>query len=101
MDLMKNAVYTFALVLIAAVAIAQQATGVRPAWAFPVADKDQPQVSEGSEARHIPGSAKAYTPEQIDDLANPPDWFPNEHGTLPQIVQRGTPPNALAAALAT
>jgi len=96
MDLMKNAAYTLALVLIAAVAIAQQGTGVRPAWAFPVPDKDQPSVTESNEARHIPGSTKAYTPEQIDDLANPPDWFPNEHGTLPQIVQRGTPPNALA-----
>src|SRR5690349_1053642 len=39
---------------------------------------------------------KAYTPAQIDDLVNPPDWFPEEHGALPQIVQRGRAPSALA-----
>ena len=76
-------------------AIAQQ-NGVRPAWAFPVPDKEQPAVSESSEARKIPGSAKSYTPEQIDDLSNPPIWFPEEVGQPPTIVQKGTPPNALA-----
>jgi len=75
-------------------ALAQQ--GVRPAWAFPTPDKDQPKVTESSEPRHLPGSTKAYTPEQIDDLANPPDWYPEDHGPLPQVIAHGTPPNALA-----
>ena len=85
-----------ALLPIAALAQPFAQQGVRPAWAFPVADKDQPTVAEGTEARQIPGSAKSYTPAQIDDLLNPPDWFPNEHGTLPQIVMKGNAPNGLA-----
>ena len=81
---------------LAAVAFSQQGSGVKPAWAFPVADKDQPAVTESAEPRRLPGSTKAYTPAQIDDLVNPPDWYPEEHGVLPPIVQKGKAPNALA-----
>ena len=28
-------------------------------------------------------------PAQIDDLLNPPDWFPDEHPPAPSIVQKG------------
>src|SRR5262249_7066099 len=77
---------TLMIVLAASLAMAQQN---RPEWAFPVADKVQPNVPESSEARKMPGSTKSYTPAQIDDLSNPPDWFPDEHGALPQIVQKG------------
>ena len=35
------------------------------------------------------GSSKSYTPAQIDDLSNPPDWLPDEHPPAPSIVQKG------------
>lgn len=78
-------VFTFVLI----VAAQPPQKGTRPGWAFPVPDKDQPPREESVGEKHIPGSAKAYTDAQIDDLANPPDWFPDEHGTLPAIVQHG------------
>jgi cytochrome c553 len=37
----------------------------------------------------VPGSTKSYTPAQIDDLSNPPDWFPDEHRAAPPIVVKG------------
>ena len=37
----------------------------------------------------MPGSSKSYTPAQIDDLMNPPDWFPDEHAPAPALVQKG------------
>jgi cytochrome c553 len=58
-------------------------------WAFPVRDKVQPVIDERSGQIHVPGSAKTYTQEQIDDLANPPDWFPDEHAPMPKVVARG------------
>jgi mono/diheme cytochrome c family protein len=61
-----------------------------PAWAFPVADKDQPPAEDESAPKHIPGSARTYTQAQIDDLFNPPDWFPDEHPPLPPVVARGS-----------
>jgi cytochrome c553 len=94
--LTRIVVRPLAITLLSVVAVAQQGAGVRPDWAFPAPDKDQPSAGESSEARHIPGSTKAYTPAQIDDLSNPPDWFAEEHGQVPAIVQRASGPNALA-----
>ena len=69
---------------------AQQTTVGHPSWAFLVADKDQPPAEDENAPKHIPGSAKTYTQAQIDDLFNPPDWFPGEHPPLPSVVARGS-----------
>ncbi len=61
----------------------------RPDWAFLTPDKQQPPATEESGPIHVPGSAKEYTAAQIDDLLNPPVWFPDEHGAAPSIVQHG------------
>ena len=37
----------------------------------------------------LPGSTQEYTQEQIDDLLNPPDWYPDQHPTPPAIVVKG------------
>src|ERR1700730_2417533 len=58
-------------------------------WAFPVRDKVQPEIDPRSGMIHVPGSTKAYTQDQIDDLANPPDWFPDEHAPMPKVVLHG------------
>jgi cytochrome c553 len=68
----------------------QQTTAGRPVWAFPVADKDQPPAEDESAPKHIPGSTRTYAQAQIDDLFNPPDWFPDEHPPLPAVVARGS-----------
>ena len=60
--------------------------GREPAWAFPAIAGSLPP-EEGPKS--VPGSAKTYTPAQIDDLSNPPDWFPDEHPAAPPIVQKG------------
>ena len=77
------------LALVLMIAVAAKAAEIHPSWAFLVPDKEQPKVSESEEARHLPGSTKAYTPAQIDDLSNPPEWYPDEHGPLPAIIQHG------------
>jgi cytochrome c553 len=58
-----------------------------PAWAFPVQAGTLPAEAPG--AKTVPGSSRSYTPEQIDNLLTPPDWFPNDHGTAPSIVTTG------------
>jgi cytochrome c553 len=68
---------------------APQSDANQPAWAFLTPDKQQPPASEESGPIHIPGSTKEYTAAQIDDLSNPPDWFPDEHGPAPSIIQHG------------
>src|ERR1700680_5107636 len=68
----------------------EQPTTGHPVWAFPVADKDQPPATDEKTPKHIRDSTKSYTQAQIDDLSNPPDWFPEEHGTLPAVVAHGS-----------
>lgn len=67
-------------------------------WAFPIRDKVQPLLDQRTGPMHVPGSTKAYTQEQIDDLANPPDWFPEEHAPMPKVVAHGNGGSSLGCA---
>jgi cytochrome c553 len=58
-----------------------------PQWAFPVIQQQLP--AEPAEPKKVPGSSKAYTPAEIDNLQAPPDWFPDEHPPAPAVVQKG------------
>jgi cytochrome c553 len=58
-----------------------------PAWAFPVQAGTLPP--ESPEPKSVEGSTKKYTPKEIDDLMNPPDWFPEAHKPAPSIVVKG------------
>jgi cytochrome c553 len=65
----------------------QQPAGKDLSWAFPVINGTLPAEEPGP--KNVPGSTKNYTPAQIDDLLNPPDWFPDQHTAAPAIVQKG------------
>jgi cytochrome c553 len=60
----------------------------KPEWAFPVTDKEQPQIKPWP-APSAAGSPKSYTREQIDDAYAPPDWYPDMHPPMPSIVANG------------
>jgi cytochrome c553 len=85
---MKTFMWVLALALLFVFVIGAQAPK-QPEWAFLFPDKVQPPSEESTGPIHIPDSAKTYTAAQIDDLSNPPDWFPDEHGQPPAVVQHG------------
>jgi cytochrome c553 len=58
-----------------------------PSWAFNIPDKVQPPGAEPTGSVRVPGSAKEYDAAKIAGNANPPDWFPDEHGPAPRIVK--------------
>src|ERR1700744_1123935 len=62
----------------------------QPDWAFPVADKVQPPTKQNDRPKTVTGSSNSYTQTQIDDLKNPPDWFPDMHPPMPAVVAQGT-----------
>ena len=64
------------------------ADGMDLSFAFPEPSPDYPP-EDNSVVKHLPGSSKSYTQGQIDDLYSPPDWFPDEHMPLPNVVARG------------
>jgi cytochrome c553 len=85
----KNiAIVLVSLALSATVVRTQQAPPAADnSWAFPVKNGDLAPEAEGP--KQIPGSSKTYTLKEIEDLSNPPDWFPSEHPPAPAIVQHG------------
>jgi cytochrome c553 len=85
---MLNLKWVLPLAVLSGIGIGAQTAG-RPDWAFLTPDKPQPPASEESGPIKIPGSAKEYTPAQIDDLSNPPVWFPEETSSAPSIVLHG------------
>ena len=81
----------------AALPIALFAAEAQPKWAFFFPDAEQPQsTTENAGPKQVPGSARTYTQVQIDDLKNPPDWFPNEHPPGPNVVIHGAEAMVLA-----
>lgn len=68
----------------------------RPEWAFFVPGaKTQPPNSavlpdDNGVQWRPPGSHRSYTPRQVQDPLNPPDWYPAEHPPMPQIVAHGS-----------
>jgi cytochrome c553 len=70
----------------------------RPDWAFFVPSGKPPtaNAATAADARAAPwrpvGSRRSYTPSQVQDPLNPPDWYPEEHPPMPQIVAHGSPP---------
>ena len=84
---MKSAALLLLLAWLPSAAVAAD----RPDWAFPPPQKDPnaPADHDDGLPKHVPGSARAFTQAQIDDRMNPPDWFPDEHPLLPQVVAHG------------
>src|SRR5262245_51877780 len=91
---MKKLLVVFTTALSAAISLAAQQPPApagppprEPQWAFPAINGAVPAEDPGP--KQVTGSSKSYTPQQIDDLSNPPDWFPDEHPPAPSIVQKG------------
>jgi len=58
-----------------------------PSWAFQIQNGSLPDEPPGP--RTLEGSTRSFTPAEIDDLRNPPDWFPDAHPPAPSIVRTG------------
>src|SRR2546428_4644864 len=89
---MKNFACVLGMALLPGLAMAAE----NPDWAYPATPKPAPL--DNVVQKQMPGSARKYTQAQIDDGFNPPDWFPDEHPPMPEIVANGKKP-ARACAL--
>jgi cytochrome c553 len=63
-----------------------------PAWAYPVSPPNDVPLKNDGAAHQVPGSSKSLTVPQILDSFNIPDWHPDGHPALPQIVEHGRKP---------
>lgn len=57
-------------------------------WAYQAFEEELVEI-DADAPRTVPGSSRSYTQTEIDDLWNPPDWFPDDHAPMPEVVARG------------
>ena len=71
-----------------------------PSWAYPVAAPGAPAIPaapDDGRPKRVPDSAVALTREQLKAHASEvPDWHPEEHPAMPDIVKRGREPQVWA-----
>ena len=96
-----------ALCAFAVVALAQQpsdrkqapASQQPPYWAFavdPPAPPDTKAKPDGATPQHVPGSTAAFTLAQVSDFFVVPDWHPDGHPPMPEVVLHGRRPDVIA-----
>ena len=66
-----------------------------PVWAYPWAPDFKAAPDDGI-PKHVPDSAAAYTITQERDLFFAPDWHPEDHPAMPDVVAHGRPPEVRA-----
>lgn len=66
-------------------------------WAYPINPPAPPAPpSTDPTLKHVPNSTKTFTQAQVTDGFNPPDWHPEGHPAMPEIVAHGRRPDIRA-----
>ena len=73
-----------------------QNEGEPPAWAYPVNPPDFKPTPDDGKLKHVPDSAAAYSLGQLRDLFMAPDWHPEDHSPMPDVVLHGRKPGVYA-----
>ena len=82
-----------AALLIATASPAQQADQKLPIWAYPDHFSQGSSAANGAEVEHLPGSKASYTRAEINDIFVVPDWYPDAHPPMPEVVEHGRKPD--------
>lgn len=87
------------VLLIVAVASVSGASSEPPAWAYPLNPPTKPSMVDPKELFQVPDSPLRLTRKEISSITiQAPDWHPDEHPPMPEIVVHGRPPQVYACA---
>ena len=92
----STALSALSLVSLAAVGAPAQSQDGPPAWAYPVNPPNFQRAPDDGTIRRVPDSAAGFTLTQVRDLFAAPDWHPEEHPPMPEIVATGRKPDVFA-----
>ncbi|HET7086504.1 MAG TPA: c-type cytochrome [Rhizomicrobium sp.] len=68
-----------------------------PIWAYPVPSQPAPAVKpDDTLVKRLPGSNARFTDAGVSDRFNVPDWYPQDHPPMPEVVAHGRKPNVFA-----
>jgi cytochrome c553 len=66
-------------------------------WLFPLNPPSEGEhVIDAKTPLRLPGSSRAFTEAQLTDRFFAPDWYPESHTPMPDIVRRGRAPGVYA-----
>jgi cytochrome c553 len=76
---------------------AQAAVDGDLSWLFPPNPAAaNPPTTDGAMVMHLAGSRLEFTQAQLSDLFSAPDWHPESHSPMPEIVLHGRTPRTYA-----
>jgi cytochrome c553 len=67
-----------------------------PAWAYPVNPPAFKAAIDDGSLRRVPESTRTYTLGQLRDFFMAPDWHPDDHPAMPDVVALGRKPAVYA-----
>jgi cytochrome c553 len=92
----STALSALSLVSLSAAGAPAQSQDGPPPWAYPVNPPNFQRAPDNGTIRRVPDSAAAFTLTQVRDLFAAPDWHPEEHPPMPEIVSTGRKPDVFA-----
>jgi cytochrome c553 len=87
---MKTGYAAVAALLLAATATTAQQPEKLPIWAYPGHFSSSAGTAE---VEHLPGSKASYTRTEISNIFVVPDWYPDAHPPMPEVVAHGRKPD--------
>ena len=85
-----------ALLLSTSVSAAPALAADPPLWAFPVGQAYVAPPPETGEQLKVPNSDKSFTRTQLRNIFSVPDWHPESHPPMPDVVAKGKAPKLWA-----
>jgi cytochrome c553 len=67
-----------------------------PEWAYPVSAQAAPPPPEDGKEFTLPASTAKFTRTQLRNFFSPPDWYPEDHTQMPELVGNGAKPDSFA-----
>jgi cytochrome c553 len=86
----------FAVASVLVLGALAQSPASPPSWAFPVNPPDFKESADDGTIRHVPNSTAGFTLTQARDFFFAPDWHPDDHPPMPEVVTRGRKPDVPA-----
>src|SRR5258708_34772420 len=76
--------------------MSSQTQDAPPAWAYAMAAAGYKAPGDDGTVRHGAGSTEGWTLTQLRDPFYAPDWHPEEHPAIPDVVKQGRRPSVYA-----
>lgn len=92
----STALFVFSMTSLAAAGTPAQGQDGPPAWAYPVNPPNFQRSPDDGTIRRVPDSTAGFTLTQVRDLFAAPDWHPDDHPPMPEIVATGRKPDVFA-----